>query len=200
MRIHQLFEKRRRLIVDKQFQHNFVLVAVLVAILLCNLLLIYGFLFYEPLLYARLTFTQAAGIAGVELIVIALAAAYGLTTSKKVAGPMQGILRVLRALDAGDFSARIAIRDGEYFNEVTRLINVSLDRLEGRVIDLKETANAVIPEVSSPELDSDHLISLRRQLDALTTRLDRQSQQSDEMFEREPARKDFESTRTSEIV
>lgn len=163
---------RRRLIVDKKFQHNFVLVAVLIAILVCNLLLIYGFLFYEPLLYSSFTFKQAFGIAVVEITVIVLAGTYGLSTSKKVAGPIHGISRVLRALDDGNFSARIAIRKGEYFGDVTSRINQSLDLLEERLTSLKLAGDQVQQHASDPSSLPGHIAHLQAQLEALRTRRD----------------------------
>ncbi len=161
--------KRRRLIVNKQFQQSYILLAVLAAILIYNALLVYAFVFYDPLLYAGFTFSQAFGIAVVELVIIALAAAHGLTTSKKLAGPVHGMLRVLQALDKGDFSARIAIRKGEYFSDVVQLVNHSLDGLEERIIDLKHTAAEMQQRLAAGENVSAHLATLQSQLDAFKT-------------------------------
>jgi methyl-accepting chemotaxis protein len=160
---------RRRLVVNKGFQLSFVLVTVLITVIICNLLLAYGFVFYEPLLNSEFDYSHAFGIASIELIVIALAFAQSVITSKNLAGPTQGTLRVAQALGEGDLTARVAIRKNEYFRDVILSINQSLDRLEQHVVLIKDAAADVQCATSSDSEASARVAALNARLGSLRT-------------------------------
>jgi len=160
---------RRRLIVNSGFQLSFTLVTVLIAVIICNVFLAYGFLFYEPLLNSDFEYSHAFGIASVQLIVIALAFGQSVVTSKNLAGPVHGTLRVAKALGEGDLTARVAIRKNEYFRDVVLSINQSLDRLEQRVVRIKDAADDVQRATSSDTEAAAQVAELQTTLSSLRT-------------------------------
>jgi methyl-accepting chemotaxis protein len=170
MSTHRQPLSRRRLVIDKAFQGNFVLVAVLIAVIVCNALLVYGFLFYEPLLYSNFSLEKALGIAVVELAVVVLASVHSLKTSKKLAGPVHGVLRVMRAIESGDLSSRIALRKGEYFGDVLLQINQGLDSLEERVVSIQGTVSEMQELGEGGRYDPELLTELQAKLGELKTR------------------------------
>jgi len=159
----------RRLIVNSGFQLNFALVIVLIAVIICNVFLAYGFVFYEPLINSEFDYSHAFGIASVQLIVIALAFGQSVVISKNLAGPMQGTLRVAQALGGGDLTARVAIRKNEYFRDVVLSINQSLDRLEQRVVLIKDATDDVRRATSSDTEAAAHVAALQAKLSSLRT-------------------------------
>ena len=169
MSTHRQPLSRRRLVIDKAFQGNFVLVAVLIAVIVCNALLVYGFLFYEPLLYSNFSLEKALGIAVVELAVVVLASVHSLKTSKKLAGPVHGVLRVMRAIESGDLSSRIALRKGEYFGDVLLQINLGLDSLEERVVSIQGTVSEMQQLGEAGRYDPELLAELQAKLGELRT-------------------------------
>jgi methyl-accepting chemotaxis protein len=169
MSTHRQPLSRRRLVIDKAFQGNFVLVAVLIAVIVCNALLVYGLLFYEPLLYSNFSLEKALAIAVAELAVVVLASVHSLKTSKKLAGPIHGVLRVMRAMESGDFSSRIALRKGEYFGDVLLQINQGLDSLEERVVSIQHTVSEMKQLSDAGRYDPDLLAELQAKLSELKT-------------------------------
>jgi len=147
------------------------LVAVLIAVIVCNALLVYGFLFYEPLLYYNFSLEKALVIAVIELAVVLLAAVHSLKTSKKVAGPIHGVLRVIRAIEGGDLSSRIMLRKREYFGDVLLQINQGLDGLEDRVVSIQHTVSQMQQRADAGRYDPDLLAELHGKLSQLKTRL-----------------------------
>lgn len=160
---------RRSLIVDTRFQYSYVFVSVLVLILVCNTGLIAAFVTYDPLLYTEIDYSDTATLAAFEVLVIAVAAAFGLRSSKRLAGPVQGFERVFRALAEGDLSVRLAVRRGEHFHDVLEQSNRSLSALEARLVQVKEAAADVQEDLRKGRDAGPALAALTRHLDELRT-------------------------------
>jgi methyl-accepting chemotaxis protein len=161
---------RRRLLVDIKFQRHYILSLALVSVMAFNALLAWLLVFHDPLLFNRVHYFNPTVIALLELSVIAAAAAYGIVRSRRLAGPVQGLIRVMHALDQGDFSARIVQRRGEYFDDALQSFNHSLDRLEKRIIDLQDEVKLVRDTLYTNGQDASHLDRLAIMLEDLQTR------------------------------
>lgn len=167
MKISSTHRNRRKIVVNTRFQRLYVLSFVLVAVMVFNALLLYVVAFHDPLLFSRVSYFNPTGVALFELTMIAAATAYGLLRSRQLAGPVQGLLRVMRCLDEGDFSARLALRKGEFFEDVLHDFNGSLDRLEQRIVDLQEEARSARQILRSQGQDASALDRMAAMLDEL---------------------------------
>ena len=163
-------KEQRRLLIDNGFQGNFTLVTVSAAILIFNALLIYGLLFHETFRYTTFSFGNALGIAVVEIAVAALALEYSLRTSKRLAGPIHGVQRVVRSLAEGDFTVRVALRKREYFKNKLEQINASLDVLEQQIVDLQSGLPEAQRELGAVDSPHPNWNALQRRIIRLKAR------------------------------
>lgn len=163
-------QEQRRLLIDVGFQGNFTLVTVSAAILIFNALLIYGLVFHETFRYTHFSFGNALGIAVVEIAVVALAVEYSLRTSKRLAGPIHGVNRVVRSLAEGDFTVRIAPRKREFFKNRLEEINASLDVLEQQMVDLQTELQEAQRELGAVDSPHPNWNALQRRIMALKAR------------------------------
>lgn len=131
--------RREKVVINKSFQHHYALSAVAMTVLLVNLFIIARLLFPMG---APLEFTpaMALSVGAIELLIIAAVWRASIRASHRVAGPVFVITRQLKAVGAGDFSARIKLRDRDMFREEADQINAALDLVQARIDTLRALA------------------------------------------------------------
>ena len=113
--------------------------AVALVVLCTNLFIIARVLLpIEPPL--DLTLGAASAVAVVEIVLIALVWRGSILSSHRIAGPVYVFARQIRAVGAGDLTARINLRDKDQFMEEAAEINAGLDALQARVESIKNLA------------------------------------------------------------
>ena len=131
--------RRRQIVVNREFQQHYAVITVVMTVLLANIFIIFRALLPgdQPL---ELTSTAAWTIAIVELILI-IGAWYGsLKATHKIAGPVFIFARQLKAVGEGDLWTRISLRKKDMFQEEASAINASLEQLQGKVEAVRNAA------------------------------------------------------------
>lgn len=128
--------RRKIVVINKEFQHHYALMAVALAVLCTNLFIIARILLpIEPPL--ELTVGMALAVAFIELLVIAVVWRGSILASHRIAGPVYVFARQIKAVGTGDLTARIKLRDKDKFKEEAAEMNAGLDALQARVDNLK---------------------------------------------------------------
>lgn len=133
--------KRRTLIVDRQFQFHLILEALLTAFLTINVIVIAMFLMlYGTVIPAELGLLLAITIAAIELVALSLILWITRRLSNRIAGPVYRICRTLEAVALGNLNARIQLRANDHFAEQARNINTALSQIQERIETLQNIA------------------------------------------------------------
>ncbi len=124
--------RRKQIVVNRKFQHQYALGLVALIIILGNLLIICSLLFLrtDTLELQGLNFVL---LAAVELVLMGAVWYAGIRASHRIAGPMYVITRELDAVGKGELFARVYLRDKDMFRDESLQINSSLDALCERV-------------------------------------------------------------------
>lgn len=132
--------RRQIIVINKEFQQHYAMIAVAMTVLLTNLFIIARLLlpFGAPLDF---TLGMALSVGAVELVLIAVVWYGSLKGSHKVAGPVFVIARQVGLVGAGDFTARIKLRERDMFQDEAGKINVALDQVQAKIDTLKVLAN-----------------------------------------------------------
>jgi methyl-accepting chemotaxis protein len=132
--------RRKIVVINKEFQHHYALMAVALVVLCTNLFIIARVLLpIDPPL--ELTIGAAIVVAVVELVIIAAVWRASILSSHRIAGPVYVFKRQIMAVGAGDLTARIHLRDKDKFKEEAAEINAALDQLQARVDSVKSLVN-----------------------------------------------------------
>ena len=160
--------RRKQIVINQKFQHQYAIVVVAMTVLLTNGFIIFRSLFPGdvPL---ELTSGEAWGIGLFELVLV-FGVWYGsLKASHKIAGPVFVITRQIRAVCAGNLSARVSLRQGDMFQDEAALINASLAELQDK-IDAVNNAAKLLQQAQSDGGDAGvHLERLMTALAALSS-------------------------------
>lgn len=131
--------RRNIVVINREFQHHYALMAVALVVLCTNLFIIARVLLpIQPPL--DLTVGTASTMAVVELLLIALVWRASILSSHRIAGPVYVFARQIKAVGAGDLTARINLRDKDRFKEEAAEMNGALDALQARVDAIKSLA------------------------------------------------------------
>lgn len=125
----EMQNRRKTIVINKKFQHQYALLMVLGTVLFTNILIILRALFpgEEPF---QLTEGTALTIALIEGVLIAGVWYISLRMTHRIAGPVYVFRRQIEAFANGDLSARIRLRKGDMFTDEAEQINASLDKIE----------------------------------------------------------------------
>ncbi len=173
-------ERRRRLILDVPLGFGAPFTAVLIAVILVNLILLGAFLLHPSIQGVGLSPWYPLAVAAVEALLLAVALLFSVLTGKRILGPVLGVRRVLRSLAAGDLSQRVAVRDGEYFEDLIAETNQSLDALEARIRELRESLSGIDPYDADRDALAERLIDLGTGLHEIGLGCDEGPRRSDE--------------------
>ncbi len=160
--------RRKTLLVNRKFQHRFAVVLVTLTVLLCNLVILFKLSIPGE---NPLVLSAGGGIllGLVELVLVVGVWYASIRASHRIAGPVYVITREIRALAAGDLTARIHLRDGDMFREEADELNLSLEQLALRVDGIKNAARELQAAHSAGADSSARLEELMAALDQLRT-------------------------------
>lgn len=160
--------RRTIVVINKEFQHHYALMAVALVVLCTNLFIIARVLLpIDPPL--ELTLGSALAVGAVELVIIAAVWRASILSSHRIAGPVYVFARQLQAVGAGDLTARIHLRDKDRFKAEAAEINAALDQLQARLQNVKNLAGE-LQEVQASGGDSKSQVDkLVEELAALQT-------------------------------
>lgn len=156
--------RRHQLIILGDFQRRLIMGAVFGGILLINLILIVWFLL-DPQLLNQIDTLDTLAIALVELAIMALIFYLSLLASNKIAGPMYAFDKVLQQIREGDLTARLHLRHGDIFVDVSHEMNQTFDEFCAQINRLKATAAQLQKMENSAEQ--------QRLIDEMAAQLDR---------------------------
>lgn len=131
--------RRETVVINRKFQHHYAIVLVAMTVLVANLVLIAGMLMPGDF-SVQLSSSSALLIGLVELLLVCGVWYLSLRSTHRIAGPIFVFSRQLRAVGAGDLTARIALRDKDMFQEEAGEINDGLAQLCSQVAELKSLA------------------------------------------------------------
>ena len=137
--------RRRRHLVDTQFQGQFVAIALMAMVIAVNVAVAAAYFLAPPVLLQALTTAHAMAIGLAELLLVFAAYHFGVRASNRIAGPVYVMARSVERLADGDFSFHVHLRRDDYFKAFGEEVNVSIDRLRARVTEMKQ----VMEELSS---------------------------------------------------
>jgi methyl-accepting chemotaxis protein len=131
--------RRRSLVVNKQFQYQHSLLVVALAVLLVNIALIVNTLLpsERPLI---MTNAMALGLGTLEFLLIAGVWYGSLRATHRIAGPVLVFAREVAKLGRGDLTAQISLREGDMFQDTADEMNASFVALRTRAARLKNIA------------------------------------------------------------
>lgn len=162
--------RRRQLIVNREFQNRYILGSVLSAIVIINLTLSAAFLLadsWQDVLPQNLGFAITVALA--ELVAVLIVVWLALKASHRISGPAYRLAQLMDALGRGDLTPRAKLRDGDCLREVADAFNTALPGLREKVIDVKTAAAAVRNALQGRDEASEPLQRLDAALAALHT-------------------------------
>ena len=117
-------QPRTQLVVNKDFQHRFIMQTVLLTFTLINILVIFVYLLLNTLpAFQKVVFMLSGSVVALELVGFALVYYLSLKASHKIAGPVFVFERQLRKMASGDLSGTINLRKGDRFHPIKDVIN-----------------------------------------------------------------------------
>lgn len=134
--------KRRTLIVDKPFQLQLVMEAVLITFVAINVIVIATFLmlFSGSVLPASTMLFIGITVASVEVIALTVIFWVARKSSNRIAGPVYRFCRTIEAIGEGDLSGTIQLRRKDYFAEQADVYNHSVTKLRDRIESARKLA------------------------------------------------------------
>ena len=158
--------RRRQIIVDKNFQYRQALSKALIAIVAANIMILLAFKFFPYELSAVLgPFTWTIAVFEVAIIVGVLY--FGAKSSRRIAGPAFALKRVFGRFGDGDLSVRAHLRKTDYLHEVAEAFNSSADRLTERIKTLHTSAEELIGALPEGSSGREQASQLSSQVEAL---------------------------------
>lgn len=128
--------RRKTLLVNAVQQRRFIMGAVLTAIILINLSVIFTLIF-NPLLLNAIEINHVMFLAGVEVVTVIGIAYFSLILSHKIAGPAHALARDLKRLADGDLTVEIQLRKGDFHGEAAEALNFTAEILRTRMKAIK---------------------------------------------------------------
>mgnify|MGYP001824156414 FL=1 len=163
-----MFNRRKSVIVNKQFQYQYSLLVVALTVLLINIaILIQAFMpTEEPLI---MTNEMAWGLGAIEFLLITGVWYGSLRATHKIAGPVYVFAREAGKLGEGNLTAAIKLRKNDMFQEEADSMNASFAALRTRVARVKTIAKQLEAEhAGQPEIQR-LLSALHKELAAFKT-------------------------------
>lgn len=160
--------RRKTIVINKEFQHHYALMAVVMTVLLINLFIIIRMLLPggDPIDFSPGT---ALLVAGIEIAVMAAVWYGSLKVSHKVAGPVFVFTRQVKAVGAGDLTARVKLRTKDMFQEEAAEINVALDQLQAKIDSVKGITSELQQAQQAGQDAGTHVDRLVAELESLRT-------------------------------
>ena len=147
-------EKRKTNIIKRRFQNELILKTVLTTFITFNLILLGAYLMVDSVFSSKLSAQQFMQyIAVME----AIAAVFIYMVSRKfsfhIAGPVYAVERSLKAMNEGDLTIFLQLRDKDNFEEVSEVLNQTMDTYCQQMIGIKQLLEKMKADAStSPEL------------------------------------------------
>ena len=163
-----MFNRRKSVIVNKQFQYQYSLLVVALTVLLINIaILIQAFMpTEEPLI---MTNEMAWGLGAIEFLLITGVWYGSLRATHKIAGPVYVFAREAGKLGEGNLTAAIKLRKNDMFQEEADSMNASFAALRTRVARVKTIAKQLEAEhAGQPEIQR-LLSALHKELASFNT-------------------------------
>lgn len=160
--------RRRQLVVNRDFQRRYILGSVLAAIVIINLALAAAFLLadsWRDVLPQNLGFAIAVALA--EFVVMLIVVWISLKASHRIAGPAHRLSQLLDELGGGNLAVQARLRDGDCLQEIADAFNAAVPRLRERVADIRSASAALHGEVQGNAGATESLRKLEAALAAL---------------------------------
>lgn len=158
--------RRRILKIKNQFQDQLMLEIILVTFIFINSLVIISFVTLETIQdIFQLKFMLAIALAGGELGGLGILYYYTLRQSHRIAGPVYVLENRLRELAQGNFTGKMRLRKGDYFQDTAELFNETIGSLRERVSALSDTAHALYDKSRNGQSDPALWAELLQQID-----------------------------------
>lgn len=136
--------RRRKLVVNRDFQIRYILGSVLAAIVIINLALTVSFALadsWRNVLPQNLGFAIAVALA--ELVALVIVVWLSLRASHRIAGPAYRLSQLLDELGAGKLTVQAQLRDGDCLQDLAGAFNAAVPNLREKVMEAKAAAAAV---------------------------------------------------------
>lgn len=160
--------RRRVLKIKNQFQDQMILELMIVIFVFINALVIVSFFALDTIQdISRLKFTLAVALTLGEMGGLVILYYYTLRQSHRIAGPVYLLEKRLREIGSGNLSGKLHLRKGDYFQDTGALFNESIDHLRGRMLDLRQSAQALKEKSERGEADSADWAQFLQQLEAI---------------------------------
>ena len=160
--------RRKTIVINKQFQYQHSLLIVALAVVLVNSFLIARMLFPQDV-FLDLSGNVTLGIGIFELLLIASIWYGSLKASHRVAGPVFVIAREIERLGKGDLTAAIHLREKDMFEPEAEAMNGSIQALRQSIDSIKSTTSSLVEAQEQGQETNSLLKDLQTQLAALNT-------------------------------
>jgi hypothetical protein len=161
--------RRKRIVINPKFQQQYAIVSVVVTVFLTNILII--FLSLGPGEQKLELSPGTAWAIGIFELVLLAGVWYGtLKATHKVAGPVYKFSQHLKALGDGEVWTRVALRQGDMFQEEAESINASLDKLQAKVQAVHDAAKVIQLSQADGGVTADQVGKLMAATAALRTK------------------------------
>jgi methyl-accepting chemotaxis protein len=136
--------KRRRLIVDKEFQFRYLMTWVLLTMsLLAGLLLASLAVFYFFANTGMMLAYFVVVIGACAMVITGVSMYYIVVHSHRIAGPAYRLQRLIKEVAAGRRGFRVRLRKKDYLKHIADAVNELIEKLEERESRVNELAGAL---------------------------------------------------------
>lgn len=158
-------EQRKIYIVKKDFQHSHILEGLLIVFITINLVVAAGYLFLDSAAdFQRLKMIIVTSIAGIEILALFFVFRYKLIVSNRIAGPLYVLERYLTAMQQGDLSFTMTLRQKDHFHEVKDQLNDTVADMRQQISSAQQACEALKPQLEKNPEAAQHYQQLQQAL------------------------------------
>ena len=134
-------ERRRIKVINRPFQHNFMLKTVLCVLITLNIIILTVYLIDRHYGWpGNILNVFSASLILLELLAVGIVGWIGREVSLQIAGPVYAIERTLKKMTKGDISQRLHLRQGDNFGQTADTLNTVLEIYQNRIAELQQLA------------------------------------------------------------
>ena len=160
--------RRRSLMIPKDFQQRLILIPTLSILLIVNITAMSLFIFFPDSSFAPTTNILLI-LAGSEILLIVAFVAFVSLLSHRIAGPAFNLSRALGKLGNKDFTTRTVFRTHDFNQGLATSFNEAAGKLSESIEEVKQLVDALGKERDNPEERERLIHQLTEKLSKFTT-------------------------------
>ncbi len=136
-------ERRKTYVVNRKYQYHYAILITLGVIIVINGAFAISYIFGGSEFRDHIGWSSVFWLVGIEIIIVGFIMRLGIRSSHCVAGPMINLTRCFEKIAKGDLTANTQFRRTDQFHELADAYNIALSSTRNRVLEIRETAQAL---------------------------------------------------------